>query len=79
MDLSNKAYDILRFIAELLLPGLATLYAALAPIWGFPYAEQIVTTVIAVDTFLGLFINYLRKRYNLSKEPITDESEDDVS
>ena len=77
MNLSNRAYDILRFIAELLLPGLATLYAALAPIWGFPYAEQIVTTVIAVDTFLGFFVNYLWKRYNYSKEPIIDESEVD--
>lgn len=79
MDLSNKAYNILRFIAEVLLSGLATLYVTLAPVWGFPYAKQIVTTVVAVETFLGLFVNYLRKRYSLSKEPIIDESEDDVS
>ena len=75
MSLSNRMYDALRFIAELLLPGLATLYAALSPVWNFPYAEQIVTTVVAVDTFLGLFINYLRKRYNYPKEPITDEED----
>ena len=73
MILQNKTYDCIRFIAELLLPGLATLYAALAPVWGFPYAQEIVTTVIDVDTFLGLFVNYLRKRYNLSPEPILDK------
>lgn len=77
MTIPNKTYDCIRFIAELLLPGLATLYAALAPVWGFPYAQEIVTTVIAVDTFLGLFVNYLRKRYNLNPDPIIDERGDD--
>lgn len=77
MILPNKTYDCIRFIAELLLPGLATLYAALAPVWGFPYAKEITTTIIAVDTFLGLFVNYLRKRYNLSPEPIIDEEREE--
>jgi len=80
MNIPNKTYDCIRFIAELLLPGLATLYAALCPIWGWPLAHEICTTVIAVDTFLGLFVNYLRKRYNLNPDPIIDErSNDDES
>lgn len=80
MTIPNKTYDCIRFIAELLLPGLATLYAALCPIWGWPLAHEICTTVIAVDTFLGLFVNYLRKRYNLNPDPIIDErSVDDES
>lgn len=77
MNIPNKTYDAIRFIAELLLPGLATLYAALCPIWGWPLAHEITTTVIAVDAFLGLFVNYLRKRYNLSPEPIIDEERED--
>ena len=76
MDIPNRTYDAIRFVAELLLPGLATLYAALSPVWGFPLAHEITTTVIAVDAFLGLFVNYLRKRYNLNPDPILDERSD---
>lgn len=77
MNIPNRTYDCIRFVAELLLPGLATLYAALSPVWGFPLAHEITTTVIAVDAFLGLFVNYLRKRYNLNPEPILDEEGED--
>lgn len=64
MIMSNKLYDILRFIAELILPALAALYAALAGIWGLPYAEAIVGTIAAVDTFLGAFIAWSKQRYD---------------
>ena len=49
MKLSNKVYDILKWIAMYLLPAAGTLYFALAGIWGFPYGEQIVGTITAVD------------------------------
>ena len=49
MKLTNKAYDVLKFIAQILLPALGTLYFALAKIWGFPYAAEIVGTISAVD------------------------------
>ena len=62
--MSNKCYDTLRFIAELLLPALATLYAALAGIWGLPYAEAIVGTIAAIDTFLGAFVAYGKVKYD---------------
>lgn len=62
--MTNKLYDALRFIAELLIPAVATLYAALAGIWGFGYAEQIVGTLAAVDTFLGAFVAYKRSTYS---------------
>lgn len=51
--MTNRTYDILKIIAQLVLPAIGTLYFALAEIWGFPYAEQIVGTITAVDTFLG--------------------------
>lgn len=62
--MTNKLYDALRFVAELLIPAVATLYAALAGIWGFGYAEQIVGTLAAVDTFLGAFVAYKRAKYS---------------
>ena len=62
--MSNKTYDVLKWIAQILLPGLATLYAALAGIWGFPYAEAIVGTIAAVDTFLGVLLGISSAKYN---------------
>lgn len=62
--LSNKAYDILRFIADLLLPALATLYFALSGIWGFPYGEQIVGTIAAITAFLDALLAVSKAQYN---------------
>ena len=53
---NNKVYDALKFTAQILLPAIATLYFTLASIWGLPYAEQIVGTITAVDTFLGVVL-----------------------
>ena len=47
--LTDKTYNILKWVALVLLPALGTLYFALAGIWGFPYGEQIVGTITAID------------------------------
>lgn len=57
MKLSKSTYDILKWVAQLLLPALGTLYFALASIWGLPYGEQIVGTITAIDTFLGAILH----------------------
>lgn len=54
--LPNKVYDVLKWIAQLFLPAAATLYFALASIWGFPYGEEIVGTITAIDAFLGVLL-----------------------
>lgn len=64
MKLSNKVYDILKWIALILLPALAVLYGALAPVWGWPYPDQIVYTITAVDTFLGALLGISNYSYN---------------
>jgi len=63
MKLSEKTYDVLKFIAQILLPALGTLYFALASIWGLPYGEQIVGTITAIDTFLGAILGISSKNY----------------
>ena len=62
--MSNKAYDILKWIAQILLPAIATLYFALASIWGLPYAEEIVGTITSLDCFLGAILGISTKIYN---------------
>lgn len=65
MKLNNTVYDILKWVALVVLPALATLYGALAPTWGWPYAEQIVYTITAVDTFLGALLGISNLQYKL--------------
>ena len=62
--MSNKVYNVLKWIAMLLLPALGTLYFALAGIWGLPYGEQIVGTITAIDTFLGVVLGISTVQYN---------------
>ena len=64
--MSNKTYDVLKWIAQYVLPALGTLYFALASIWGFPYGEQIVGTITAIDTFLGVMLGISTSKYNKS-------------
>lgn len=66
--MNNKVYDILKWIAQIFLPALGTLYFALAGIWNFPYAEQVVGTVTAIDTFLGVLLGIASANYNKNKE-----------
>jgi len=66
--LSNKTYDILKWIAQFLLPALGTLYFALAGIWNFPYGEQVVGTITAVDTFLGVILGISNAQYKKDME-----------
>lgn len=67
MKLSNKTYDILKWIAMVALPALGTLYFAIAGIWGLPYGEQIVGTITAVDTFIGVILGISTFNYKKSK------------
>lgn len=62
--MSNKTYDALKFVAQIVLPALGTLYFALASIWGLPYGEQIVGTLTAVDAFLGAILGVSTAQYN---------------
>ena len=62
--MSNRVYDVLKFVAQILLPALGTLYFTLASIWGFPYAEQIVGTISAIDVFLGVILGISTSNYN---------------
>ena len=61
--MSNKTYDVLKWIAMVFLPAIATLYFALAGIWGLPYGEEIVGTITAFDTFLGVLLGIASAQY----------------
>lgn len=64
MKMSDKTYDILKWIALIVLPASAILYESLAGTWGLPLAEQIPDTIIAVNLFLGTLLGVSSANYN---------------
>lgn len=77
--MSDRTYDILKYIAQIVLPAIGTLYFALASIWGLPYGEQIVGTITAVDAFLGaiLRISTIRHENEGWVDVYLDDEEED--
>ena len=51
-----------------MLPAMATLYKALSAVWAWPYANEVVTTITAADTFLGAVLCISAATYNYNKE-----------
>lgn len=68
MKLTNKTYDRLKWVAQYLLPALGTLYFTVSGIWGLPYGEQVVGTITAVDTFLGVVLGVSSAEYHKQNE-----------
>ena len=68
MKLDNRTYDILKHIAQVILPALGTLYFALSQIWGLPYGEQVVGTITALDAFLGAVLHISTDAYKKGLE-----------
>lgn len=77
--MSDKVYDVLKWIALILIPAIGTLYFALAGIWGFPYAEAIVGTLTAVDTFLGAILGISTSMYKKNQNESNNFNEEDES
>ena len=61
--MSNKLYDVLKWIALIVLPAIAVLYGSLAGIWGLPFADQIPDTITAIDLFLGVVLGISNATY----------------
>lgn len=66
--LNDKVYNALKWVAQYLLPALATFYFTLAGIWGLPYVEEVLGTITALDTFLGIILGISSKAYNKSRD-----------
>jgi hypothetical protein len=61
--ITGPAYDKLKFLAQILLPALGALYFGLAGIWGLPSAEEVVGTIVVIDTFLGVVLGLSQAKY----------------
>ena len=54
--LNDKVYDVLKWVAMLFLPALAVLVKTVFAVWQIPYGDEISTTIMALDAFLGAII-----------------------
>ena len=77
MKMSNKVFDILAYIQRIVLPALATLWASLGKIWGWPLVTEITATICAVDLFMGALLKISTNQYNKEQQP-PDEIPEDV-
>lgn len=63
MKLSNRVFDLLKYVALVALPAIGTFYFTLSQIWGLPYGEEIVGTITALDTLLGALLMISSAQY----------------
>jgi len=63
---SNKVYDQLKFLAQIVLPAVATFYGVVGGIWGLPAVEETVGTIVAVDLLLGALLQISTNQYHNS-------------
>lgn len=68
MKINDKLYNVLKWVTMIALPAIGTLYFTLSGIWGFPYAEQVIGTITAISTFLGVLLGISTSQYNKSKK-----------
>ena len=72
--MSNKTYDILKWIAQIVIPALATLYYSLGTIWNLPKVTEVVGTMTAIDTFLGCLLGISTLNYEEKKKQELEEA-----
>lgn len=63
MMITGKTYDALKWCAQILFPAVGTLYFSIAQIWGLPAAEEVVGTIVVIDTFLGVLLGISQSHF----------------
>lgn len=81
MVLNSKVYDILKWLVQIVLPAIGACYAALAALWGFPFAEQVVGSISAICVLLGACLRISNSNYSgdgvLTVNADLDDDDDD--
>lgn len=70
MKLSNKTYDIMKWVVQLLIPALITLYGVIGSTLNIPYTQEILTIAGAVDVFLGTILKISTDNYNKENDTL---------
>ena len=73
--MSNKTYDTLKWLGNILLPALAVLYATIGKIWGLPYVVEIPATITAIAVFINAILKKSSDNYFEDKEIVKSVDE----
>ena len=76
MTLNEKTYEFFKWLVQIVLPACAALYAALAALWSFPFAEAIVGTISAIAVFLGTIMKISNSNYEGAGTLMVDTSQE---
>lgn len=76
LNMNSKVYDALKYIAQIVLPALGVFVAAIWPVWGWPNADAIVKTIVAVDALLGALLLISQVQYQKGQPAISDVDEE---
>lgn len=82
MKITNKSYDVIKWIVAIVIPALITLYSTLGGIWNFPLVREITASLAAIDVFLGVIMKISSSSYNkeydgvLHVDTVNDEATD---
>lgn len=77
MIFSDKVFEVIRALAEIIVPAIGALYLGVAAIWGLPYGDEVSRTCIVIATFLGAIVTLSRKAYNeATYTPVEEEIEE---
>lgn len=69
MKLSDKVYEVLKWICLILLPALTTAYVGMAAIWAWPYATEVAKTSAVVCALLGALLGISTAEYRRTQPP----------
>lgn len=67
--LSNRTYDILKWLVMIAIPALTTAYVGMAAIWGWPWPEKVAKTSAVICTLLGALLGISTAQYNKDQPP----------
>ena len=62
--ISNKLYDVLKWLTLICIPALSTAYVGLSAVWGWPYATEVAKTAVVICTLLGALLGISTAQYN---------------
>lgn len=62
--ISNKMYDVLKWITMICIPAVTTAYVGLSAVWGWPYATEVAKTSAVICTLLGALLGISTAQYN---------------
>ena len=67
MKMSNKLYDILKWVALVALDAVGLFYQTLSAIWSLPYGDQVLATCVAISVCLGTLLQISSLKYKGDK------------